>query len=122
MKARIPRAYASLPKRQQQNIADYATKIALDAAREQEEKDCRIILDLYMKMTCLILHDAFGFGEKRLNYFIANHRRLFAQQSKLVRKGEQLAYMDKRMAEIFRKNGFPQEFIDNLCGEVQVDD
>ena len=122
MKARIPRAYASLPKRQQQNIADYATKIALDAAREQEEKDCRIILDLYMKMTCLILHDAFGFGEKRLNYFIANHRRLFAQQSKLVRKGEQLAYMDKRMAEIFHKNGFPQEFIDNLCGEVQVDD
>lgn len=122
MKARIPKAYASLPKRQQQNIADYATKIALDAAREQEEKDCRIILDLYMKMTCLILHDAFGFGERRLTRFIANHKRLFVKQSRLVKKGEQIEYMNKRMAEIFKKDGFPQEFIDNLCGEVVVED
>lgn len=122
MKARIPKAYASLPKRQQQNIADYATKIALDAAREQEQKDARIILDLYMKMTCLILHDAFGFGERRLNRFIGNHRRLFVQQTKLVSKGEQIDYMNKRMAEIFPKDGFPQEFIDGLLGEVVVED
>lgn len=122
MKAKIPKAYSSLSKKAQQNIADYATKIALDAAREQEEKDARIILDLYMKMTCLILHDAFGFGERRLNRFIANHRRLFVQQSKLVKKGEQLDYMNKRMAEIFKKDGFPQEFIDNLCGTVEVVD
>jgi hypothetical protein len=122
MKARIPRAYQSLSERQRKNIADYATQIALNAAREQEEKDCRIILDLYMKMTCLILHDAFGFGEKRLTRYIANHRRLFAQQARLVKKGEQIAYMNERMAEIFRKDGFPQEFIDNLCGEVKVDD
>lgn len=122
MKAKIPKAYSSLSKKAQQNIADYATKIALDAAREQEEKDARIILDLYMKMTCLILHDAFGFGERRLNRFIANHRRLFVQQSKLVKKGEQLDYMNKRMAELFKKDGFPQEFIDNLCGTVEVVD
>lgn len=122
MKAKIPRAYSSLSKKAQQNIADYATKIAVDAAREQEEKDCRIILDLYMKFTCLILHDAFGFGERRLTRFIANHRRLFVQQSRLVKKGEQLDYLNKRMAEIFKKDGFPQEFIDNLCGEVVVED
>ena len=125
MKANIPKApkaWESLPPAQRKIIEDHAIKIAIETAREQEEKDCRIILDLYMKFTCLILHDAFGFGEGRLNQFIGNHRRLFAQQSRLVSKGEQLKYLDERMAEIFPKGGFPQEYINSLLGEVELID
>ena len=118
MKARIPREYQNLTERQKEKIKDFIVETTVTAAREAEERDGRIILDIYMKMVCCVLHDAFGFGEKRLNYFIANHRRLFVKQSKLVSKGEQLDYMNKRMAEIFKKDGFPQEFIDSLLGEV----
>ena len=82
----------------------------------------RIMLDLYIKMVCMVLHDAFGFGESRLTRFIGNHRRLFVQQYKLVDKGEQIKYLDKRMAEIFKKDGFPKEFLDNLIGTVEVVD
>ena len=35
-------------------------------------------------------------------------------------KGEQIEYLDKRMAEIFRKDGFPQDFVDELIGKVEV--
>lgn len=118
MKARIPREYQNLSARQKERIKDYLVETATKAAREAEERDCRIILDIYMKMVCCVLHDAFGFGERRLNCFIANHRRLFARQVKLVNKGEQLEYMNRRMAEIFKKDGFPQEFIDSMLGEV----
>ena len=120
MKARIPKAFKSLPPKQQKAISDYATEIAIDTARKQEEKDCRIILDLYMKFTILILHDAFGFGEKRLRMFLGNHRREFRRQYKLVSKGEQIEYLDRRMAEIFKKDGFPQDFVDDLIGKVEV--
>lgn len=120
MKANIPKAWQNLPASQRKSIEDYATKIAIETAMEHEERDCRIILDLYMKFTILILHDAFGFGERRLTRFIANHRRLFHKQAKLVSKGEQLKYLDERMAEIFKKDGFPQDYIDGLLGEVEV--
>ena len=82
----------------------------------------RVILDLYMKMVCCVLHDAFGFGEKRLTYFIGNHRRLFDQQNRLVNKGEQPEYLNKRMAEIFKKDGYPQEFVDGLIGKIELID
>ena len=125
MKANVPKApkaWESLPPAQRKIIEDYAIKIAIEAARKQEENDCRVILDIYMKFTCLILHDAFGFGESRLNQFIGNHKRLFAQQTRLVSKGEQLEYLNKRMAEMFPKNGFPQEYIDGLLGVIELVD
>ena len=122
MKARPPRSYKSLPPHEQEAIKKYVVEIATEAARKQEEQDCRIIFDLYIKMVCCVLHDAFGFGEKRLNYFIGNHKRIFNRQSRLVEKGVQLEHLDKRMNEIFKKNGFPQEFIDSIIGEIELID
>lgn len=120
MKARPPKGYRELSRKKQDELKDYIVEIATEAARKQEEHDCRIILDLYMKMVCCMLHDSFGFGEKRLNYFLGNHKRVFNRQNKLVTRGEQLAYFDKRMAEIFPKNGFPQQFIDSIIGEIEL--
>ena len=120
MKAKIPKAYRDLTPKAKQQLQDYVVEIATEAAKKQEEHDCRIILDLYMKMVCCVLHDAFGFGEKRLNLFIANHKRLFIRQSRLVSKGEQIEYLNKRMTEIFPKDGFPQEFLDKLLGDIEI--
>lgn len=122
MKARVPKAWEQLPSSQRDQIVEHARKVAMDVAREQTEKDGRIMLDLYMKMVCLTLHDAFGFGEKRLNMFLGNHKRLFHRQRRMVQNGTQLEYLDRRMAEIFRKNGFPQSFFDEMLGEVEKED
>lgn len=120
MKALIPKSFKSLPQKQQKAISAYATEIAIETARKAEEQNCRIILDLYMKFTILILHEAFGFGERRLNQFLGNHRREFRRQYRLVSNGEQIEYLNKRMAEIFKKDGFPQDFVDELIGKVEV--
>ena len=120
MKARIPKEYQDLSPKQKERIKSYIVEAATDAAKQIEERDCRVILDLYMKMVCCTLHDAFGFGEKRLTMFLGNHKRLFHRQSKLVDKGGQIEYLNRRMAEIFKKDGFPQEFIDSIVGSVEI--
>lgn len=122
MKARVPKEYRDLSSKQQERLKEYIVEIATDAAKKQEEHDCKVILDLYMKMVCCVLHDVFGFGEKRLTYFLGNHKRLFMRQSRLVDKGQQLYYLDRRMKEIFKKDGFPQDFINSLIGEIELKD
>ena len=121
MKVKIPKSYKQLSHTDQQELKKFTQDVALEAAEMMLEKDSRVMLDIYMKMACLVLHDAFGFGEKRLTMYIGNHKRLFHRQAKLVARNEQLQYLDQRMAEIFPKGGFPQKFIDDLLGEVDVE-
>ena len=115
MKAIVPKPWERLPKAQKEAVADYLKEV-LD---KQNERDARTIFDLYIKMVCVTLHDAFGFGEKRLMMFLGNHKRLFHRQSKMVADGTQHEYLDKRMAEIFKKGGFPQDFFDKIIGPVE---
>lgn len=121
MKARIPKEWEKLSQRDRDKLKAFTQKIALEAAEKQLEIDGRIMLDIYMKMACLVLHDAFGFGERRLLQFVGNHKRLFYRQAKLVEKGEQLKYLNQRMSEIFKNDGYPQEFVDSLIGKVDVE-
>ena len=122
MKPNIPKAYQNLPPAQRKKIEAYCRSVALEAARETTERDARIMLDIYIKMVCVTLHDAFGFGEKRLTYFLGNHKRLFQRQRKMVQNDTQLEYLNKRMAEIFKKNGFPQQFFDNMLGPIEKEE
>ena len=121
MKVRIPKAYKQLHYDDQQDLKKFTQDVALEAAEKMLERDARIMLDIYMKMVCVMLHDMpDGWGEKRLRMFLGNHKRVFARQFKLVERGEQLKYLNGRMAEIFKKDGFPQDFLDDLLGEVKV--
>ena len=122
MKPNIPKAYQTLPAAQRKKIEEYCRSVALEAARETTKRDARIMLDIYIKMVCATLHDAFGFGEKRLTYFLGNHKRLFQRQRKMVQNDTQLEYLNKRMAEIFKKNGFPQQFFDNMLGPIEKEE
>ena len=116
MKVRLPKEYNNLTPGQQRRIDDYFR----DAAQRTVERDGRIMLDLYMKMVCLTLHDMFGWGEKRLTLFLGHHRALFFDQQKKVHSGEQIEYLNNRMAAIFKKNGFPQGFFDKMLGKCET--
>lgn len=119
MNVRTPRVWESLSSSQRKRIEEYCRGVALEAARETTERDGRIMLDIYIKMVCLTLHNVFGFGEKRLMLFLGNHRALFFDQKKKVEDGTQLDYLNAKMAKIFKKNGFPQDFFDKMLGAVE---
>ena len=121
LNARVPKSYKQLSYKDQQDLKKFTQDVALEAAEKMLERDARIMLDIYMKMVCVMLHDMpDGWGEKRLRMFLGNHKRVFARQFKLVERGEQLKYLNGRMAEIFKKDGFPQDFVDEMLGEVKV--
>jgi hypothetical protein len=122
MKAQVPKSYKQLSHTDQQDLKKFTQDVALEAAEKMLERNARIMLEIYMKMVCVMLHDMpDGYGEKRLRVFLAGHKRVFARQFRLVERGEQLQYLNKRMAEIFKKDGFPQNFVDDLLGEVDVE-
>jgi hypothetical protein len=52
--------------------------------------------------------------EEQLTLFLGNHKRVFARQARRIREMEQIEYLNARMAEIFPKSGFPQEFFDKM--------
>lgn len=120
MNIRAPKEYWELSASGKDKLRKFAGAIALQAAEEQNQKDCRIMLEIYIKQVCLVLADAFHMTESELRMFIGNHKRLFARQARLVSKGEQLEYLDRRMSEIFEKDGFPQDFIDEMLGPVDL--
>lgn len=119
MKANLPRApkaWQNLPEYQRKQIEAYALSIA----RDQNAKDGRIMLDLYTKMTCCILHDACGMTEEELLCFLGNHKQFFRRQTNMVADNTQLDYLNGRMAEIFPTSGFPQQFFDDMLGPVEA--
>lgn len=114
MDARIPKEWGELSRGAQKRIDDYW----VGRYSELLEKNMRIMLDLYMKMVCVTLHDKLGLEEEELMLFLGNHKELFREQMKMVKSDEQIEYLDRRMAEIFPKNGFPKGFFDRMLGEV----
>ena len=52
MKVKVPRDYHQMSQSQKKRIENYIVEMATEAARKQEEHDCRVVLDLYMKMMC----------------------------------------------------------------------
>ena len=64
-------------------------------------------------MACIVLNEAFGFGEKRATLFLANWRRMYRQVAKLRTDEEFLAMLDGRLKKVF-PNGFPDEYLDSL--------
>lgn len=117
MNVRIKKTMDTLTPAARKRVDEYA----LEVANEQLNKDMRVVLDLYIKMVCLTLHETFGFGEKRLNVFLAQHKALFFEQQRLVNAGTQLEVIDERIKAVFRRHGFPQYFFDKMLGPVETD-
>lgn len=112
MKARVPKSISDLKPSEIQKIEDFY--------RDQMNKDMMIMLDIYLKMSCAVMHDAFGFGEKRLTAYLGNFRQLFRRHVKLVRAGNQIEVLDKQMRKIFRRSGYPDEFFRSMFADWNV--
>ena len=114
MNAQVRKEWEQLTPASQKRVEQYW----ISKYSELLERNMRIMLDLYMKMVCVTLHDKLDMEEDELMLFLGHHRELFREQVKMVHSDEQIEYLDRRMAEIFPKNGFPQGFFDKMLGEA----
>lgn len=112
MRANVPIPWERLPKSQKEAIGDYCKEVT----SKQMARESRILLEMYLKISCILQHDVFGKGEKSLTMYLGNHRTFFRSFRKLETQAEQMAFLNERISKIF-KNGFPQEFVDGLLGD-----
>lgn len=110
MKANLPISYHNLPKREKDAINATITKFIQDQVNHEEAE----IQKIWIQLACIILHDTFGFGEKRITMFIGNWKRIYRRHMKINTKDEQAEYLKTEMEKIFGKDGYPYEFIDSL--------
>jgi hypothetical protein len=103
MKVRVPKELTPGQRRR-------AKEWALELATDELEHQGRVMLDTFIKMICLDLHDKFQWEEEQLMLLLGSLRGLFHQQQKLVKEGKQMEYLNKRMSEIFKKGGYPDDY------------
>ena len=96
-------------------------KRLLDGLRRAEARDMNIMLDLFIKMSCCILHDSRGMGEDDLLCYLGNFRQFFRRQAKLVKLGTQVEEIDARIREIFSRSGYPDEFFKSMIEDWEVE-
>ena len=114
MKCNLPRSYQSLPQREKDAITEVLSE-QLNEAITREEAELQ---DIWIKLACINLHETFGFGEDRLNRFIAAWNRIYRRNERTGSKAEQTAWLNEEMAKCFPKYGFPQQRIDKLKEKV----
>ena len=116
---RPPKEIKDLKPGEARRIEEYYDNFYRNEYTKALERDGRIMLDLYMKMTCVTMYDKMGYTEDEIYLFLGHHRELFHDQVKRVRSGEQVDYLNRRMEEIFKTRGFPQGFFDKMLGSVE---
>ena len=110
MKAIIPKSYLNLPKHEKQAIEKLVTS-EVDRALSEEEV---VLFTQYTKMMCIVLHDYFGFGDSRLHCAIGNFKTLKRRYRDVKTAQDINLILDKEMERIFKKNKFPQDYVERL--------
>nr|DAF74480.1 MAG TPA: hypothetical protein [Caudoviricetes sp.] len=114
MKCNLPKSWNQLPKSEKELIQAELTK-QLNHLVDKEEAE---VQEIWIKLACILLHETFGFGEKRLGRFIAAWNRIYRRNERCRVKSEQTAWLEAEMAKCFPKFGFPQSRIDRLKERV----
>lgn len=110
MKANLPKSYLTLPKREKE-VIDNIIKNEVDRALTEEEVN---LFAQYTKMMCIVLHDCFGFGDNRLHCVIGSFKALKRKYRDINTAQEVNVILDEEMERIFKKDKFPQDYVEKL--------
>lgn len=107
MKVRLPKEYHQLSKGSQKRIAK--------AKANEVTEELVWVQKMMLQGFCILLNrKPFGFGRIRLTLLLGGWRELYRILCNFETRAEQKEYLDKETARIFRKHGFPYEYIEKL--------
>ena len=106
MKVRLPKSWDRLPPSEKETIA---------AVKEQEINQYFAKLQKnWLRLSCIVLHNNFGFGKDRCMLYLANWKEVYRLNSKIGSDAEQQAWLEAEMDKIFGEGNYPYEYIDKL--------
>ena len=118
MKVKVPREYASLPKKQQDKVCEYMKEVALEEATRCYNRDMSIALEEFLMMACVNLHRNRGCKEEYLRAFLVGFRRVFRENINYVKKGCQNEKLQAEIEQIFPEHGWPHDMFIDIIGEL----
>ena len=110
MKVRMPKSYLDLP----QSEKDKINQVMTDEVYRRVDLDFIKLQRTWLKFACIVLNKCFGFGKRRAMLFLANWREMYRLNTTMKSEAEQTAYLEREMSRIFRKEGYPEGFVDKL--------
>lgn len=110
LNARIPVSYQNLPRKEQQAIADIITEEVVRLVDQNSYE----MLDMFLKLMCIKLHDHFNFTEDELILFVGNVKNALRWNKRLIDEGTQKLTINQRISEIFSDRKYPQDWVDKL--------
>lgn len=110
MKAKVPKSFHQLPKREREKINEAMTEEVVKQVLHEEAE----LQKIWLQFACIVLNKYFGFGRKRLLIFLGNWREMYRLNSKIDGKEEQDEFLKSELDRIFKKEGYPYKYIDKL--------
>ena len=110
MKANVPKSFESLPNGEKKKINQYYT----DMLNEELDKNEIQLQKIWLQLSCIVLHEAFGFGRDRCRMFLGNWKRMYRRNARLASREEQDEFLKIEISKIFGENGYPYEWVDSL--------
>ena len=120
---RAPKEWERLPYRDKHIIIQHLKdKVAEELEQTILPDLVRINLDheeaelqkVWLKIMCIAMHEEHGHGQERNLRTLRRWKRLYAKVERMKGKGERDAWIDAEISKIFRKGGYPNEWVDRL--------
>ncbi|MBQ9760120.1 MAG: hypothetical protein IJW16_02095 [Clostridia bacterium] len=108
-------------RRDLEQLSPSSQKRVAEAYDRQLEQNMNVMLDIFLKMSCAVLHDSRGMTEEELYAYLGNYRQLFRRHQNMVRAGTQLEELDRKMREIFPASGYPDDFFKSMIHSWEVE-
>jgi hypothetical protein len=106
----LPKPWHRLPQHEKNAINKAMTERAYEIVDKEEEE----MLEVWIKLNCILLHDFKGFTEEDLFQYIAAWKRIYQRNDRTQNKESQKVWLDAEMKRCFPTCGFPQIRIDEL--------
>lgn len=115
-KRKPPRAWNKLRKVEQDEIVAFVQESLGELVEVNLDHEEAELQKTWLKMACIVLHKRMKdrFGSVRCMAFLAGWKWVYRQVAKFTTNEERDAWLDKELAEIFGKNGYPAEWVDGL--------
>ena len=106
MKARLPKSWDRLPPSEKLKIAEVKQQeIYAEQAKVQK---------IWLMLQCVVNHDYMGMSEEECLLALANWHEVYRLNQKHKTEEEQMAWLESKMRDIFKVNGYPYKYIDKL--------
>lgn len=119
MKARIPKSFDALPKAQKEAVAEFVRDTAKQIATTAFERGLRSTITMMVKMSCIILHEQYGFGKTRLMQFLTAWQKQFPRELDLLERGERTAYHEAMMCQLFGDPKLLDSYMDYIYQRME---